>query len=129
MFTLISIGAQLSFREDHIQEAFDTAFILYVGNPQLQDLVIQSGYRFSFKQEYFEEMLSRDSESANKIDFIREKMKRPLTLQRLAANVIRTSLRPNAVAGLKHLQLPPGFDQSYITLGLTKEIILEGTFD
>ena len=47
-----------------------------------------------------------------------------LTLERLAANVIRTSLQPNAVVGVKILvenrKLPPHFAE-FLTLGLTKE--------
>ena len=39
---------------------------------------------------------------------------RPLTLKRLAANVIRLRLRPNAIVGAKKLPLPSGFNRKYI---------------
>ena len=44
------------------------------------------------------------------------KLNRPLTLKRLAANVIRLRLQPNPFVGVKKLSLPPGFDRSYITI-------------
>ena len=87
--------------------------------PMLCDVIWKSGYppkNFEIiPKSFFRRKLKKN------IEEYQSKYPQPLTLQRLAANVIRTSLRPNAVAGLKHLQLPPGFDSSVITLGLTKE--------
>ena len=48
----------------------------------------------------------------------------PLALQRLAANVIRTSLQPNAVAGLPNLDIPPIL-KPYIIHGLNEETFTE----
>ena len=40
----------------------------------------------------------------------------PRSLQRLAANVIRKAMVPNAWVGLERLPLPPAFDKQYIIL-------------
>ena len=40
----------------------------------------------------------------------------PRSLKRLAANVIRKAMVPNAWVGLNRLPLPPGFDKQYIIL-------------
>ena len=76
------------------------------------ELVVQSGY----KPEKLDGIVEEHPGLAQKLQEFRETYNKPLTLKRQAANVIRTSLKPNAVAGLKHLNLPPGFDSSYITL-------------
>ena len=57
---------------------------------------------------------------ANKLDRLKRLTWQPLALQRLAANVIRTSLQPNAVAGLPNLDIPPIL-KPYIIHGLTEE--------
>ena len=58
-----------------------------------------------------------------------EKHPLPLTLERLAANVVRTSLQPNAVVGVNRLVevglLPMPYFSSFITLGLTKHKLSE----
>ena len=76
---------------------------------------MQSGYR----PDKLNEIAEKNLKMSEKIQQFRETYNKPLTLKRQAANVIRTSLKPNAVAGLKHLKLPPGFDSSFITLGLS----------
>ena len=81
----------------------------------ISEAILESGYKPKYLKEIAEEY-PRLVENVNKCREIY--CNTPLSLQRQAANVIRTSLKPNAVAGLRKLQLPPGFNPSYITLGL-----------
>ena len=48
--------------------------------------------------------------------YIQMKLQTPRTFKRLAANVIRKTMVPNALVGLNRLPLPPGFDKQYIIL-------------
>ena len=61
------------------------------------------------------------------IDGFLEIYNEPLPLQYRAANVIRTSLKPNAIVGTKTLvaqgKLPPVQLSDVITLGVTKDIV------
>ena len=72
------------------------------------------GYRFSF----LEELLLKNSEQKSVIDEIKQTMTQPLTLEKQAANFLRTRLQPNAFVGAERLGLPPGFNKSIITLGV-----------
>ena len=54
--------------------------------------------------------------SDHDVTSIDELLSTPLTLQRLAANVIRRRLRPNALVGVKKLPLPPAFNRNFILL-------------
>ena len=49
----------------------------------------------------------------------------PLTLKRLAANVIRCSLQPNAWTGIHELPFPPGFDRDTILLNVNANIFVK----
>ena len=91
-----------------------TKQLLWNHNPHIPRVIIESG----FWPSYFDKVLRIWPSLERGILKMAQRYSRPLTLQRLAANVIRTELKPNAVAGLKKLRLPPGFDKSYITLGL-----------
>ena len=48
--------------------------------------------------------------------YINTELQNPLSMKRLAANVVRKALVPNAWVGMNRLPLPPGFDQQYIIL-------------
>ena len=50
--------------------------------------------------------------------------KTSISLKRLAANVLRIKLVPNAWVGLKRLALPPAFDKQYIILNPMHEVAL-----
>ena len=80
-------------------------------------MTIDSGYRFTF----LKELLHDHNELNQVIKEIQEKMKQPLSLDKQAANVLRTRLQPNAFVGLQHLSLPPGYNKSFITLGVCGE--------
>ena len=97
-----------------VQTAFEEVLLKDLGGFYCE-LVVKSGY----KPGKLDEIVDGNPNLAEKVQLFRETYDKPLTLKRQAANVIRTSLKPNAVAGLKHLHLPPGFDSSYITLGLS----------
>ena len=91
--------------------------VISLATPQQIDIAIDSGYRFSF----LNELLIDNHESKPVIEDIQEKMKQPLSLEKQAANVLRTRLQPNAFVGVQHLDLPPGYHKSFITLGVCGE--------
>ena len=101
-------------------EIFET-FLIADFDGMHSEAVLESGY----KPKRLKEIAAKHPHLVEKVNQCREiYSKKPLTLQRQAANVIRTSLKPNAVAGLKHFELPPGFNPSYITLGLDLNSVL-----
>ena len=83
--------------------------------------LLESGFRFSSYN-------SKRCNSSVMAAGIEEAMRTPLTLQRLAANVIRLSLRPNAHVGVKKLPLPPMFDSNFILLDVDIEKFEAETF-
>lgn len=113
---LLAIGAQLNITGARTKRSFETRVVLYE-NTNLSEVIIQSGFKFSHLHEIEPSRLISLSGLTN----VRERTECPLSLKRLAANIIRTSLQPNAIAGINKMNLPAGFDKSYITLGLIDE--------
>ena len=115
---LIAIGETPHFQQPDKSalQKFDAFLVKYMDR-NMVNVITESGYR---PQELASDVESGDI-SAEEVEKFQAMFNRVLSLQRLAANVIRTSLRPNAVAGLKQLPLPVMFDKTFITLGLTQE--------
>ena len=78
--------------------------------PDTVRFILESGYTFTCLDAL---KLVANSVVTESID---ELISTPLTLQRLAANVIRRRLRPNALVGVKKLSLPPAFNRNFILL-------------
>ena len=97
---------------------FEFAVITF-GTSQQLGMTIDSGYKFSFLKELLKINDHKDVQPL--IKEIQEKMKQPLSLEKQAANVLRTRLQPNAFVGVQHLALPPGYNKSFITLGVCGE--------
>ena len=117
VWTLLAIGGQITASEnlsEYFMNTFEKA-LLEEQKTEVVQAIIESGFWPSFLYKIYPRSWPNFEEDLSNFN---TRFSRFLTLKRLAANVIRTSLRPNAVAGLKHLLLPPGFDQSYVTLGL-----------
>ena len=107
----------------HIQAGFDlnnlsapgrgylASNVAFCKNINLVHLIHSSGYAFvAESREQFREWNNDESfwQEALKIEMT------PLPLQRLAANVIRISMKPNAIVGVKQIRLPQTL-LSYIT--------------
>ena len=84
---------------------------------QICMLIIDIGYRFSF----LDDLILYDSNLKSVIYEVQQAMPQPLTLEKQAANFLRTRLQPNAFVGAQRLGLPPGFNKSIITLGVCGE--------
>ena len=120
MFSLLAMGASFQWklkydRQDYDLYSFERE-VIRLATPQQIEMAINSGYRFSFLHQFIYEY---DYEPV--VKGIQEKMKQPLSLEKLAANVLRTRLRPNAFVGVQNLGLPPGYNKSFITLGVCGE--------
>lgn len=99
---------------EHLERKLVTPNIAYVAA-----LFHESGYIFKHlsKIESSHQALNLDG-----IKTMRTLQSTPLSLQRLAANVLRTGLRPNAIAGVKRLPLHSNL-RSFITLSLSTDNI------
>ena len=113
------------------QEDFDEALVVFRKQPFTR-IIMQSGYKTTFcrNQAILSEYVKPFWKEIE--DFKRMYSRQPLSLQRLAANVIRKELRPNAVVGSRVLaQVQPGKEVPplyphlvpQITFGLTEENI------
>ena len=118
---LCAIGDDMQHPQSHEAcEIFET-FLIADFDGMHSEAVLESGY----KPKHLKEIAAKHPHLIEKVSECREiYCNTPLPLQRQAANVIRTSLKPNTVAGLKQLQLPTRLE-SYITLGLVAKNFLK----
>ena len=83
-------------------------------------IIVSSGYR----PQHLDEISEKSPELAQNVQKFKEKLNRPLSLEQLAANVIRPMLKPNTVVGAKKLvdagNLAPGHTRK-LTLDLTEQ--------
>ena len=115
---LLAVGESPHFGkpDKSMLQKFET-FLVKNMDRNMVHLLMESGYR----PQELASAVEEGEISVEEVEKFQANFNRVLSLQRLAANVIRTSLRPNAVAGLQHLPLPVMFDKTFITLGLTQE--------
>ena len=57
---------------------------------------------------------------------LRNHVEAHLSLERTASNALASSLRPNALVGVKSARLPPGYPWHELSLGVTKQNVQEG---
>ena len=118
LFRLLAMG---STYQEHGQALSPLIHLEYsvvkFGTSCQRYMLIDSGYKFTFLQD----LQSKDSELKSVIEEVQQAMTQPLTLEKQAANFLRTRLQPNAFVGAERLGLPPGFNKSIITLGVCGE--------
>ena len=88
----------------------------------VSETIISSGYRLKFFDEIADVQLY--PEMIRRVKKLITKYNQPLSLQQLAANTIRTKLRPNAVAASKRFVKEGTLSESqarFLTLGLTEQ--------
>ena len=116
------LNPSLSSKEELFYQMMSTQLSFYMALKEQVDsrageIIYQAGVKLR-NTDIIQERVRLPSDFFDKMN---AKFNQPLTLQRLAANVIRTSLQPNTALGLPRLELPPRFDKTYITLGISKE--------
>ena len=124
---LIAIGEDSTFDEPQphhgfagmfpsriFEEHLVMYFYFFKNSRYLCELIMQSGYRLK----HLDEIAAKSLHSAHQVSIFRRFFNRePLSLQRLAGNVVRTSLRPNAVAALKQMPFTSAL-KNFITFDL-----------
>ena len=110
---IISAGSDSSYFRNPTssQVQFARSFKHVSQQPKLfYEFLIESGFPMSI---FIQTLQVTNSELATYIETIQQT---PRSLKRLAANVIRRVMVPNAWSGLHKLPLPPGFDKQYIIM-------------
>ena len=123
----LKICTLLAMRDDLVKYAFEDSefdqFLVSLRSYDAVRIILQSGY--CPKQESLRSLQQEDKIKADDMKDFWETHPLPLTLERLAANVIRKSLQPNAVVGVKRLVetdlLPLPYFSTFITFGVTKQ--------
>ena len=105
--------------EENCKELFNIILVKEAARPSVQ-LIMESGFQPDFQST----PLFINKTYAEERDRFKKMYNRPLSLERLAANAIRRSLKPNAIVGARKLveqgKLPPVASISEcITLGVT----------
>ena len=115
---LLVIGANLKYLTSLQQSILDRLLVSYSGRPAC-DVIIRSGYRPTD----VDQLAEAEPKLKDDVTRFKEMYSKPLSLQQLAANVVRTRLQPNAVVGAKKL-VEEGeisrFQAVHLTLGVTK---------
>ena len=107
---IISAGGDVSYSTSMTVQLFDSIkFIPKKCQKMYIDILFESGFPILgfLKNVYISDEI---------VTYIWIKHSRPRTLKRLAANVIKQTMVPNAWVSLNELPLPPMFDRSYIIL-------------
>ena len=122
MCSLLAIGCSLAKHRQRFSarvfENMERQAVVQRYRPVIK-ILHESGYIFKHLTQISSSKLKSER------DEILQLQATPLTLQRQTANKLRTCLQPNAIAGVKQIALPPGFDRTYITLSLTTDSIVE----
>ena len=116
---LLVIGAKLKNLTSIQQSILNRLLVSYSGRPAC-DVIIRSGYRPTDVNQLAE----ADPKLKDDVTRFKEMYSKPLSLQQLAANAVRTRLQPNAVVGAKRLVEDGEISWCHpvhLTLGVTKE--------
>ena len=116
---LLVIGANLKNLTNIQQSILDRLLVSYSGRPAC-DVIIRSGYRPTDVNQLAE----AEPKLKDDVTRFKKKYSKPLSLQQLAANAVRTRLQPNAVVGAKRLVEEGEISRSqavHLTLGVTKD--------
>ena len=118
---LLVIGAKLKNLTSIQQSILNRLLVSYSGRPAC-DVIIRSGYR----PIDVDKLAEADPQLKDDVTRFKNMYSKPLSLQQLAANAVRTRLQPNAVVGAKRLVEEGEISRCHavhLTLGVTKEDI------
>ena len=115
---LLVIGANLKNLTSIQQSILNRLLVSHTGRPAC-DVIIRSGYWPTD----VDKLAEAEPKLKDDVTRFKEMYSKPLSLQQLAANAVRTRLQPNAVVGAKRLVEEGEISRCqavHLTLGVTK---------
>ena len=120
IFILMSLGAHVHF-PPHFRATFERDVTRY-GGQWASEFLHRSGYKFStLEYLHWRSEITHDETAQETLRYIEDITSTPLSLYQLSANQIRACLQPNALHGLKKLDLPPHLDIGAVRLDLSRQ--------